>query len=117
MNCNIKKDAIIFKKDVDKTIHKNMSYNELLVNTIVLSEENIPSIPTNIRYLTIHSTIDMLLFELKMYYFLEISETSIFNANKNELQLIPITSALLSLYGVTQEQFLEDYSKQSLITF
>ena len=113
MKCNYKRSATK-GKDVYKNIYENLSYEELLVNTAGVLEDNMPCVPSNTRSLMVYSKIDMLLFDVKKYYFVDVTDISAINKNGEKKLVVPITIPLLALYGITSQQFIDDFTKQSV---
>ena len=73
-----------------------------------------PCVPSNTRSLMVYSKIDMLLFDVKKYYFVDVTDISAINKNGEKKLVVPITIPLLALYGITSQQFIDDFTKQSV---
>lgn len=114
MKCNTGK--ITKQKDVYGTIHKAMSYDELVTNAIAVTEEQLPNLPTGTRLLIVKSKIDVIVGEIDIFFFLDANSIHSFkrlSGGKNAV--VPITLPLLNKYGVTKEQFIEDFKNKGLV--
>lgn len=112
MKCNYQRNNTSNKqKGVYQKIHDNFSYEELLKNTVGVLEDNMPYVPSNTKLLMVHSTIDMLIDDVKVYYYVDATKIPALNKNNEPKIVAPITVILLSLYGVTPQEFLDDFQK------
>ena len=114
MNCNT--GEITKHRDVYGTIHKSMSYDDLVTNAIAVTEEQMPNLPTGTRLLIVKSKIDVIVGEIDIFFFLDANSIRSFkklSGDKNAV--VPITLPLLNKYGVTKEQFIEDFENKGLV--
>lgn len=106
----MKNDAvkITMQENIHETIHKSMSYDDLLANTIACTEEDLPCLSdgTLILALNIGAT---------FFFFLDV--TSIFPSRglaPDAIKAVPINFLLLNMYGVSEEQFIAAYTNKVL---
>ena len=95
----------LFLSVVDK-----MNYNDIIKNTYVFEEEDSPALDDEFRPFVISANTD---FNDKLYFFF-VNLSDIlpeFVDGENE-PIIPVSYMLLSEYGKSPEQFLEDISKK-----
>jgi len=114
MKCNYKqKHSSDKQKGVYQKIHNNLSYTELLKNTVGILEDGMPYVPTNTKSLMVHSTIDMLIDDVKVYYFIDATRIPTLNCNDGQKLVVPVTILLLSQYGVSSSKFIEDFQNNN----
>lgn len=113
MRCNYgrKSKAVEYRKDLMLTIHKEMSYEELLENTAGLGSYYVPKLPEKVQHLIVRTQTEYGLIT----FFLDTSPIKSLGYG-DKVALAPITIDLLELYEVTGEQFVNDYfSKNNLV--
>ena len=71
MKCNTGK--IKKQKDVYGTIYKSMSYNDLVINAIAVTEGNLPYLPEGTRLLIVKSKMDVIFGEVDIFFFLDVN--------------------------------------------
>ena len=114
MKCNTGK--IMKLKDVYRTVHKSISYDDLLTNTVGVPEEQIPYIPMGTKMLMVKSKIDVIVGEVDIFFFFDANSIHSFKKLSPEKDIVvPITLPLLEQYGVTKEQFIKDYNNKGLV--
>ena len=114
MKCNTGKSMV--QKDVDKTVYRSMSYNDLVINAIAGTEENFPRLPEATRLLIVKSKMDAIFGEVDIFFFLDVNSIPSFKRlSAGEDVLVPITLPLLNMYGVTKEQFIKDFNDKGLV--
>lgn len=114
MKCNTGK--IKKQRDVYGTIYKSMSYNDLVINAIAVTEGNLPYLPEGTRLLIVKSKMDAIVGEVDIFFFLDVNSIPSFkrlSGDKNAV--VPITLPLLNMYGVTKEQFIKDFNDKGLV--
>ena len=100
----------IFLENVFLTVVDKMNYNELIKNTYVFEEEDSRTLDDEFRPFVISANTD---FNDKLYFFF-VNLSDIlpeFVDGENE-PIIPVSYMLLSEYGKSPEQFLEDISQK-----
>ena len=113
MRCNYcrKSKSTEYRKDLMFTIHKKMSYEELLENAIGLGSYYVPKLPEKVQHLIVRTQTEYGLIT----FFLDTSPIKSLGYG-DKVAIAPITIDLLELYGVTREQFINDYfSKNTII--
>lgn len=107
MKCNYKrKNEFVYRKNLILTIHKSMSYQEVIYNTVALTSDFIPELPEKTQHLLVRTVIENRIFS----FFLDLSPISKSLGHRNELVgIAPITADLLELYGVSPLQFIKDF--------
>ena len=114
MKCNTGK--IKKQRDVYGTIYKSMSYNDLVINAIAVTEGNLPYLPEGTRLLIVKSKMDVIFGEVDIFFFLDVNSIPSFKRlSAGENVLAPITLPLLNKYGVTKEQFIKDFNDKGLV--
>jgi hypothetical protein len=114
MKCNTGK--IKKQRDVYGTIYKSMSYNDLVINAIAVTEGNLPYLPEGTRLLIVKSKMDAIVGEVDIFFFLDVNSIPSFKRlSAGENVLVPITLPLLNKYGVTKEQFIKDFNDKGLV--
>lgn len=114
MKCNYKqKHSSGKQKGVYQKVHDTLSYAELLKNTVGVVEDNMPCVPSNTKSLMVRSTIDMLLFDVNVYYFVDATKIPALNKNNEQKLFVPVTILLLSQYGVSSSKFIDDFQKNN----
>lgn len=114
MKCNTGK--IKKQKDVYGTIYKSMSYNDLVINAIAVTEGNLPYLPEGTRLLIVKSKMDVIVGEVDIFFFLDVNSIPSFKRlSAEENVLAPITLPLLNKYGVTKERFIKDFNDKGLV--
>ena len=104
------------QRDVYGTIYKSMSYNDLVINAIVVTEGNLPYLSEGTRLLIVKSKVDVIVAEVDIFFFLDVSSIPSFKRlSAGEDVLVPITLPLLNMYGVTKEQFIKDFTDKGLV--
>ena len=92
------------------TVVDKMNYNDIIKNTYVFEEEDSPALDDEFRPFVISANTG---FNDKLYFFF-VNLSDIlpeFVDGENE-PIIPVSYMLLSEYGKSPEQFLEDISKK-----
>ena len=113
MKCNV---SFAKRKDVYESIHKSMSYDDLLINTIAFTEEQVPNLPSGTRLLIVKSKIDFIVKEVDIFFFLDANSIHSFKQLAPEKNaVVPITLPLLNKYGVTKEKFIKDFQNKGLV--
>ena len=114
MKCNTGK--IKKQKDACGTIYKSMSYDDLVINTIAVTEGNLPYLPEGTRLLIVKSKMDAIVGEVDIFFFLDVNSIPSFKRlSEGENVVAPITLPLLNKYGVTKEQFIKDFNDKGLV--
>ena len=113
MKCNIKRnDTYMTRCGLESNIHRQMSYRDIIDNVICFGPNDIPQIPDNVKRIT--ATIKVPNLGVPVYAFVDVA--SIKGANYHNPVLSPVTSTLLDRYGVTPDQFAEDFCREVLVT-
>ena len=114
MKCNINrtKNTMTTRYGLESNIHQQMSYRDIIDNVICFGPNDIPQIPDNVKMIT--ATIKIPNLGVPVYAFVDVA--SIKGANYHNPVLSPVTSTLLDRYGVTPDQFAEDFCREVLVT-
>ncbi len=111
MKCNIKRnDTYMTRFGLESTIYQQISYRDIIDNVVCFGANNMPQIPNNVKNITARIQIPNL--GIPVYAFVDI--VSIKGANYHNPVLSPVTSTLLERYGVTPEQFADDFCREAL---
>ncbi len=111
MKCNYKRNAteLRYQKGLLLSIHKSMSYQKLIDNTSALSNSLLPPMPEITSKLLIRTQIN----QIPVGMFIDVS--SINSISNGQTAIVALTEDLLELYGVSPEQFVEDFKKEILV--
>lgn len=114
MKCNINrtKNTMTTRCGLESNIHQQMSYRDIIDNVICFGPNDIPQIPDNVKMII--ATIKIPNLGVPVYAFVDVA--SIKGANYHNPVLSPVTSTLLDRYGVTPDQFAEDFCREVLVT-
>ena len=92
------------------TVVDKMNYNDIIKNTYVFEEEDSPALDDEFRPFVISANTD---FNDKLYFFfVNLSDILPEFADGENEPIIPVSYILLSKYGKSPEQFLEDISQK-----
>ena len=113
MKCNIRrKNTVTTCYGLESNIHQQMSYRDIIDNVICFGPNDIPQIPDNVKMII--ATIKIPNLGVPVYAFVDVA--SIKGANYHNPVLSPVTSTLLDRYGVTPDQFAEDFCREVFVT-
>ena len=100
----------IFLKNVLLTVVDKMNYNDIIKNTYVFEEEDSRTLDDELKPFVISANTD---FNDKLYFFfVNLSDILPEFADGENEPIIPVSYILLSKYGKSPEQFLEDISQK-----
>ena len=98
------------QKSVYTTICSEMSYDDILHNIIIKDEKSADFLDDDVKSIVVSATT---IFDSDVEYYFFVDITTIFTELKEEIiAFIPVTIFLLEFYGVTPQQFLDDYSQR-----
>ena len=100
----------IFLENVFLTVVDKMNYNDIIKNTYVLEEEDSQFLDDEIRPFVISANTD--LNDKLYFFFVNLSDILPEFAKGGIEPIIPVSYMLLSEYGKSPEQFLEDISQK-----
>ena len=104
---NIRK---IFLENVLLTVVDKMNYDDIIKNTYVFEEEDSRTLDDELKPFVISANTD---FNDKLYFFfVNLSDILPEFADGENEPIIPVSYILLSKYGKSPEQFLEDISQK-----
>ena len=104
---NIRK---IFLENVLLTVVDKMNYDDIIKNTYVFEEEDSRTLDDEFKPFVISANTD---FNDKLYFFfVNLSDILPEFADGENEPIIPVSYILLSKYGKSPEQFLEDISQK-----
>ena len=100
----------IFLENIFLTVVDKMNYNDIIKNTYVLEEEDSRFLDDEIRPFVISANTDL---NDKLYFFFVNLSDILPEFAEGEIEpIIPVSYMLLSEYGKSPEQFLEDISQK-----
>lgn len=93
-----------------------MTHDEFVTNVIAVTEGQMPNFPFETRLLIVKSKIDIIVGESDAFYFLDANSICSFKRISGDQNAVaPIALPLLNKYGVTKEQFIEDFKNKGLV--
>lgn len=106
---------IIKKKNVYNNIYEELNYNELVTNAMAVPKEYSPKLPTVTRSLIVTTKVDCIIGEKELLFFLDVTSIQSLNQTDTQSAYVPITVPLLNRYGVTPQQFIEDFKHNEIV--
>lgn len=92
-----------------------MSYENLVINAVAVTEEMVPGLPAKTRSSIVKIKVDFIVEEKELLFFVDVAYIRSLNRTGNRSLCIPITTSLLNRYGVTPQRFIEDFNNRGIV--